>query len=207
VNPYDEDYYLRGKQTGKSLYTNYRWMPELTIPMCRVIAWHLKLRRRHTVCDFGCARGYVVKAMTELGFLATGVDASEWAVHNCHPDVSLLVSCRTTLPTLVDWVIAKDVLEHIPDVRSTIDHLMSMARIGVFVVVPLSAQNCDNYVCEDYEKDITHCTRLDLPTWASMFMRYGWVVESSYRIPGIKDNWWKPGWEYANGFITARRQK
>ena len=30
---YDEDYFLRGKQTGKSLYEDYRWLPELTRPM------------------------------------------------------------------------------------------------------------------------------------------------------------------------------
>ena len=30
---FDEDYYERGAETGKSLYSHYRWMPELTIPM------------------------------------------------------------------------------------------------------------------------------------------------------------------------------
>ncbi len=206
-NNFDADYYLRGKQTGKSLYENYRWLPELTIPMCRVISWHLRLKRKHTVCDFGCARGYIVKGMLAIGHMASGVDISKWAIHNCDPEVSLKVWCRSTIPQEFDWVIAKDVLEHIPDVQRTIDHLMDMVRVGIFVVVPLSAFNNESYVCEDYERDVTHCQRLDLPTWAGMFMRHGWAVEASYRIPGIKDNWYRPGLECANGFITVRRQK
>ena len=39
---FDEDYYERGAETGKSLYSHYRWMPELTIPMCHHIAKYLE---------------------------------------------------------------------------------------------------------------------------------------------------------------------
>ena len=31
---YSEDYYERGIELGISGYSNYRWIPELTIPMC-----------------------------------------------------------------------------------------------------------------------------------------------------------------------------
>ena len=41
---FDENYYERGAETGKSLYSHYRWMPELTIPMCHHIAKYLELK-------------------------------------------------------------------------------------------------------------------------------------------------------------------
>src|ERR1019366_3070489 len=63
---YDADYYLRGKQTGVSLYEDYRWMPELTVPMVGAIRDHLFIEQGETVLDFGCARGYIVKAFREV---------------------------------------------------------------------------------------------------------------------------------------------
>jgi hypothetical protein len=81
--------------------------------------------------------------------------------------------------------------------------LMSIAQRGVFAVVPLSQFNGGKYVVEEYERDITHCQRLNLTTWVDMFLCPGWKVEASYRVPGVKDNYSK--WDKGNGFITARR--
>ena len=38
---FNEDYYERGAETGKSLYSHYRWMPELTIPMAHHLARYI----------------------------------------------------------------------------------------------------------------------------------------------------------------------
>ena len=68
---YDADYFLRGKQTGRSLYENYRWLPDLTIPMVAAMIRHLGIKPDDKILDFGCARGYVVKAFREMGYRAT----------------------------------------------------------------------------------------------------------------------------------------
>ena len=208
ANYFDADYFLRGKETGKSLYTDYRWLPELTIPMAGAIVNHLGITYDHKILDFGCARGYTVKALRHLGYDAFGVDVSEWAIENADestkPYLSVLAD-SLLLEKGCDWVIAKDVLEHVQYVANVVPLLMGMARVGVFVVVPLSATDGGRYVVEDYEKDVTHVHRLTLATWAKMFMHPGWSVEASYRVKGVKDNYYKPGWEAANGFITARR--
>lgn len=199
---YDADYFLRGKEKGVSLYENYRWMPELTIPMANAIVRHLRLKTGQQICDFGCARGYLVKALRHLHYTAFGMDASAWAVENADPDVSGFI-IHGQAPPACDWVIAKDVLEHVPDVVATVDHLMVAALIGVFAVVPLSVVDDGTYQVLDYEKDVTHIHRLTLPTWVAMFMRPGWEVTASYRVAGVKDNY--SSWERGNGFITARR--
>lgn len=207
---YDSDYFLRGKQTGKSLYKDYRWLPNLTIPMVRAIINHLGIKDEHTILDFGCARGYVVKAFREMGHIAVGIDISEWAVTNCDPDVREYIYCRDTkcedhVSGMFDWIIAKDVLEHVHRLQTAITNLLEHARIGVFAVVPLSCVDGNPYVVPDYEHDITHRHRLTLATWASMFIRPGWRVEASYRVRGVKDNYAK--WECGNGFLTARRME
>ncbi len=208
-NPYDEDYYLRGRQSGKSLYENYRWMPELTIPMVGRIVEHCGIHG-DTILDFGCARGYTVRAFRELDYRAYGIDISYWAINNSDPYARAWLSLgELTHQHRYDWVIAKDVLEHISFIENTIDLLMQVATKGIFVVVPLSWITSSTYVILDYEKDVTHIQRRDLLSWISLFLREGWSVEASYRIPGIKDNWagspTHPEWAKGNGFLTMRR--
>lgn len=207
TDQYDEDYFINGMTTGKSLYKDYRWLPELTIPMACAMIRHLGIGHEDTICDYGCARGYTVKAFRQLGHDCFGVDLSKWAIDNCDPDVQAFVRHDTELNMSYDWIIAKDVLEHVEFVRMGINHLMDNARVGVFAVVPLSAENNQPYVVPSYEKDVTHIHRLTLSTWVSAFLRPDWSVEASYRVRGVKDNYYKPGWEKANGFITARRIK
>ena len=204
---YDADYYLRGKESGKSLYSNYRWMPNLTGKMVDAIVYHLGILQSDTILDFGCARGYVVRALRELGYSAWGYDVSEWAVENADEKVRdyLIRYEGIVMRTDFDWVIAKDVLEHVPQVVGTISSLMNITNKGLFVVVPLSAVDTESYVVEDYEKDVTHIHRLTLATWVRYFTRPGWRVECSYRLPGVKDNYAK--WEAGNGFITCRRTR
>lgn len=200
---YTEDYFLRGKEKGLSLYENYRWMPELTIPMAKAIAHHCGIELGQTILDFGCARGYTVKAFRELNYEAYGVDASDWAIKNCDEQVAPFVTYGSRIPPGMDWIVAKDVLEHVEDVTEVIDEMMEQAREGVFVVVPLSLFNHQAYVVPEYEMDITHIHRLCLAEWVRFFLRPGWEVVASYRVVGVKDNYAQH--ENGNGFITCRR--
>ncbi len=211
-NPYDADYFLRGKESGKSLYTDYRWLPDLTIPMAKVIVDHLKVITGELVLDFGCARGYVVKALRILGHDAYGVDVSDWAIENCEPSIRAYVSIVQPNGTnKYHHIIAKDVLEHIDrgDLERTIQNLFVKTRRSLFAVVPLSENLSGPYVVPEYEQDITHKIRKPLHWWHAMFRKLapegqGWTVSSCYRIVGIKDNYYTQ-YPYGNGFITAVR--
>lgn len=205
VREYGGDYFLRGQALGISGYTDYRWMENLTVPMASAIITHCDMRTHDTVLDFGCARGYLVKALRMLGYLAWGFDTSAWAIQHCDPDVVEYVSCGTpkvlTLPLEYDWVVAKDVLEHVDNVGSIIAHLKGAARKGVFVVVPLA--HGSKYDVPGYELDVTHLHRRPLQWWVGQFHQTGWSVEGRYRIKGVKDNY--SGYATGNGFLTVRR--
>lgn len=200
---YDADYFLRGKESGKSLYSDYRWMPDLTIPMVKRIIAHLGIQEADYVLDFGSARGYTVKALRELGYYGWGIDASAWAIDNCDPAVRNYVDLSDKVVAKYDWIIAKDVLEHVNGVQACIDNLCNRAQKGVFAVVPLSLFDGSPYIVSAYEEDVTHIHRLSLGTWAGMFMRPEWAVTGAYRMAGVKDNY--ASWERGNGFLTARR--
>lgn len=208
IEKYDEEYFLRGKESGKSLYENYRWLPELTKPMSERIADHLGIELADKILDFGCSRGYMVKALTELGYDASGIDISEWAISNCDESVKGKVS-QGSVPVLnYDWIIAKDVLEHltIVDLGNVLHHFSNRAKKGVFLVVPLSSAINHRYVVPEYEKDITHVIRWPLWRWTTEIHNIfdeSWEICSRHLLDGVKDNY--ASWARGNGFITIRK--
>ncbi len=56
-------------------------------PVALDIIEHFSLKPGDKFLDIGCAKGFLVKELVELGIDALGLDISEYAVGNCHPDV------------------------------------------------------------------------------------------------------------------------
>jgi ubiquinone/menaquinone biosynthesis C-methylase UbiE len=48
---------------------------------------HFDLKAGDRTLDVGCAKGFLVKELVDLGIDAYGIDISDYAVRNCHPDV------------------------------------------------------------------------------------------------------------------------
>ena len=197
---YDEAYYERGVLTGKSCYSDYRWIPELTIPLAATIVDYLGIPRGDSVVDIGCAKGYVVKALRWLGREAYGVDISSYAIEHADPEIATYVS--TTWPKVpMSYAIAKDVFEHFtpPDLA---DYLATLRADILFVIVPLG--DGDRYIAPANEMDITHVIRQPLTWWTQQMQEAGWRINSArFRVPGIKEHY--ADIEGSMGFIVAER--
>lgn len=208
--PFDEAYYERGIQAGVSLYTDYRWIPELTIPMVHHMVRRLNIIDGQSVLDFGCAKGYVVKAFRLLGIEAYGVDISDYALSHVPEDVKGFVQkvnpddpipLLNERKTRYNWIIAKDVLEHIP--YEKIDKLMRHLHEAcqeLFVIVPLG--NDGKFFVPAYELDKTHTIRENMGWWKMRLLDAGFKnVGTTHRVPHIKENWSQ--WPDGNGFLAA----
>lgn len=204
---FDEDYFMHGLETGVSNYVNYSWMPEVTSLLAESIAGYLGIESGQTLLDYGCARGYLVRAFREMGVSAFGCDISEWAIQHCDETVTEYVSLGNTTLDPLDWVIAKDVLEHIPadDLKRTLENLLSKARKGMFIVVPLTAEDGGAFICPRDNQDATHVIRWTLGTWLKFLRRIdtSFIYHGSFHIPGIKQA--SEPYEASCGFITAKR--
>lgn len=204
---YDEDYYERGIESGKSLYTNYRWIPELTIPMCATLNEQLGIERGESILDFGCAKGFIVKAMRLLGRDAYGVDVSEYAIEKVDGAVAkyvdlikvggpIPVRCHTAQ---YDWGLAKDVLEHVSyDMIS--DVLAELARkcSRLFVAVPLGGNG--KYVVDAYNRDVTHMIKEPLEWWTDILEKHFFTESASHTMYNIKENYREH--KNGNGFFV-----
>jgi SAM-dependent methyltransferase len=211
IKKYDADYFENGIETGKSCYTNYRWIPELTIRMAHHIVRHLNIAEGHKILDYGCAKGFTVKAFRILDIDAYGCDISQYAIDNVDTDVrhycKLIKSAGNVIPFKFkfDWIISKDVLEHLDD-RSIDEFLKQSLRFTdkAFHVVPLGNSQ-GKYIVPDYQRDITHITAKDVAWWKNKFESCGWQVKTfSYNVKGIKDSW-TMRYKRGNGFFILAK--
>ena len=212
-NYYNEDYFEKGITTGRSCYMNYRWMPELTIKMVHCIIKHLKLKETDKVLDYGCAKGFLVKAFRILDILAFGCDISLYALDNADADIRHYCQLIKIDSKLIpfnfnfDWIITKDVLEHMDE--KTLDKFLKCSfkkTNKAFHIVPLSDNN-NNFIIPEYDKDKTHTLAKNVSWWKDKFESFGWVNTSfSYCVRGIKDNWTEK-YKYGNGFFILEKNK
>lgn len=213
-NVYDEDYFERGAVLGISGYTNYAWMPELTLRMAHFLAKQLALDVGDVVLDYGCAKGYLVKALRLLDVNAHGVDISDYAIKQVPPDVASYCQAirgAEDLPHIgrtFDWLISKDVFEHIPE--EELSKLLEIARHYVakmFLAIPLGRDDDSNlFIIPAYNHDSTHITIKTVDWWADLFSRHGWnVVSTEYKFRGMKENWTK-FWEHGNAFFILEKR-
>ena len=176
-------------------------MPELTIPMSMTIIDYLGIKRGQKVLDYGCAKGYMVKALRWLGREAYGCDISEYALKTADIEISPYLSKGLPSKKEFHFIISKDVLEHmqIKDIR----YLLTNMKTDIFFcIVPLG--NGKKYYVPAYELDATHIQRQPLHWWTDLIKSQGWKIRSAVlKVPGIKDNW-----NYivdGNAFIVAER--
>jgi len=202
---YDKDYYENGILSGKSCYVNYRWMPEMTIKMANSIAKYLGLSSDDTVLDYGCAKGYVVKSLRILGIKAFGCDISKYAIESVDADVKeycyLLQDAIFEVNRKYDWLLTKDVLEHMSesDIDKLLDQSIGKVR-NMFHVIPLGEDG--KFVVPEYHDDPSHIQIQSREWWIEKFKEHGWqTINFAYKVDGVKDNW-TDKYEFGNGYFT-----
>ena len=165
-NVYDRQYYTEIIARGSAApYTDAEFWGNYYAVMAKDIVEKLNPR---TVLDAGCALGYLVAALRDLGVEAYGVDISEYAIANVREDIrpycavgSLLEPLPEVLPRKYDLVLSIEVLEHLTaeDGKTAIRNLCQYSDKILFSSSP-----------EDFE-DITHINVQQREYWAEIFAK------------------------------------
>lgn len=192
---FDRDYFERGLESGKSCYQNYRWIPELTIPMAMAIIDFLGIGRFTKVLDFGCAKGYLVKALRMLYRDAWGFDISEYAIKNVDPMVTrycqLPYAKTDGFPPTFRFGVAKDTFEHIPVI--VLDEILQNLLMRVtflFAIIPLG--NGTEFRAPANNFDVTHVNCEDEDWWKDRFRQNGWTLKDfRFKVFGIKESYYE----------------
>lgn len=207
---FDEDYYLNGIKTKKSNYENYRWLKSLTVNTAKNLKKYLKLKNGEKILDFGCARGYMVKALRLIGMKSWGYDTSRWVIENGDEEIKKYITNNLDeIPNLYDHIFIKDVLEHIPEdeLNIVLPVLFKKTLKSIFIIVPITRKKNEKYVCPRDEMDSTHVIRWNLSDWVEFLqsIQSEFIVSASCQVPGIKPMCYKYPMSYA--FIKMNRIK
>lgn len=134
---FDEGYYQRGERGG---FTEYEYD---TSPQQRQlnIKWDVcQLVPHDTALFVGCARGFEIVNWTHRGKRADGVDVSEWAIANAHPEARDKIKVYDGVNLGVhesgyDLVAAFDVLTIPPQAMAEklIAEMVRVARSGIVI--------------------------------------------------------------------------
>jgi SAM-dependent methyltransferase len=178
---YDKDYFMNGIKTGKSMYENYSWKPEISFPIATLLK---KLYPGKSILDYGCGMGGVVKALRELNVNAYGYDESDFAI-----EYSFCQGYCRRVQKGCEVIFCKDVLEHIgrEDIYNTI-RTQENGASEAFVIIPLG--NNGKWRIPEMKKDKSHVTAENEGWWIREFTRAGWKVTGfEYEFAHLKQNW------------------
>jgi glycosyltransferase involved in cell wall biosynthesis len=161
--PYDRAYFEENPHYGGQY--DMHLYPEFERRADELIHWFPQTR---DVMEIGCAKGFLIKALLEKGLRAEGMDCSEYATQNAHPDASNHIiqwdvtegiPCDPEFHDMKDVVCAYDVLEHIPPdkIEFVVSEMKRVARLGVVAYIDLT--DCDP----------THMTVRSAEFWKGLF--------------------------------------
>jgi len=162
---YGKDYFDGVRDVGYGGYRyDGRWRP-----VAQDIVDQYGLKPGDKVLDVGCAKGFLVKDLLELGIDAYGIDVSEYALMHCEPEVvgRLQIGSAERLPfpdQSFDVVLAINTLHNLkkPELIRALQEMERLARKGKFLQV-------DSYRTPD-EKEI-------FESWVLTAYTYGYPHE------------------------------
>lgn len=188
---YNEDYYERGKETGKGWLSNYHWMPRRTFKEAFAFIDTLNLDENSYILDWGGAKGFIVRALRELEIKADVCDISDYALQfapngswNCSRDESW-----EEHRDQYTHIIIKDTLEHLT--KNQLQEMLQKFKIvapKIMCVIPMGDNGI--YRIPEYSVEVSHLIAEDENWWRNEFWKGGWrVVKECYHVPGLKDTW------------------
>lgn len=189
---YDEDYYQRGRQTGKGWLENYRFIPRRSFKEAFSFIDTLNLDENSYVLDFGCAYGFIVKCLRMLEIKADGCDISEHAISKA-PEGCWNCSTEESWKEHENFgytnIIVKDVFEHLTP-EQLYKTLGKMSKIApkIMTVIPMGDNGV--YRIPEYHTEVSHLIAENESWWRNAFWKAGWrVLKETNYVPGLKDTW------------------
>jgi SAM-dependent methyltransferase len=168
---YDENYFDHGCESGKSNYVDYSW-ERIGLEVQKTAAHIINQFAPVKTLDVGCAKGFLVKALYNLGVDSYGIDASDYAITKVPEEINnrVKLGLASDLPYKngeFDLVTILDVLEHIPEelANQTCAELLRVSNKWVLVYVVTKHQPDDI--------DPTHINIKPQEWWKAKFAELG----------------------------------
>ena len=172
---YDEAYFERGVDSGKnSMSGAYSW-DRLRTYFCDTAAHLVKCFGTGRMCDFGCAKGLLVRALRSFSVGACGIDCSHYAVKagnafaggylECHDLTKSLPPTAVNPYAPINVLTCFDMMEHIEesDIPMVFENMLRFRPR--YIVMNICVPPEDGY-------DTSHVTIRPREYWLEKMWRY-----------------------------------
>lgn len=128
-----------------------------------------------TVLEFGCAKGFLIETLRDLGIDAEGVDISEYAISQVREDIKPYCRVGSILEPFpssryYDLVICIEVLEHLTKEEG----IIAIRNITQYSDVILFSSTPDDF------DEPTHLNVQPREYWVDLFEQSGFVPDRNY---------------------------
>jgi SAM-dependent methyltransferase len=163
-------------------YYDGRWQP-----VAQDIIDHFGLKKGARVLDIGCAKGFLVKDLVNLGIDAYGIDVSQYALKHCGPEIigRLLIGSAENLPFpdgSFDAILCINTLHNLPR------DLCKMALVEIERLAPGKGfVQVDSFLTKEqkdiFEKWVLTADFYDYPKgWITLFKEAGFTGDYNWTI-------------------------
>lgn len=155
--------------------------------IAKEICEHYGIKSGDKVLDVGCAKGFLVKDLRDLNIDCYGVDISNYAIANCHPDVKNYVRVGDSRELNFrdgefDLVLSINTLHNLKrnDIIKSLSELMRVSKKSCFVQV-------DSYMTTEeksrFEEWVLTARFHDYPSgWLDLFKEAGYFGDWDWTV-------------------------
>jgi 2-polyprenyl-3-methyl-5-hydroxy-6-metoxy-1,4-benzoquinol methylase len=193
MTQYSESYYTQNN------YASYleredrykRLAEDLHYDLFRKINFDKELSGK-SILDFGCAVGFLVKALTNLGYDTYGYDISKWATDYAvnvvkNKDDRIVTDFNDLRrPNFYKLMIALDVFEHLEEYELA-DVLDNVNCEYMLIRIPVTRVTWGKYILQVSENDPTHHIRWTKDDWDGFFEGHGFTQMFTLNLGSIYD--------------------
>lgn len=218
VSVYDKEYFEgKGKKSGYTSYGNARNLVRDQFQIIHDVMFPTVSADGEAMIhiDAGCAYGFGVQRMKELGWTSVGGDVSEFAIEEgkrlLGEDIEISVSDARKpgfwkgfdKAQACDLVTAVEFFEHIPtsDVPTVIEYMSKSARWGTFCINARTAPGQDEH---GNEGDHGHLNNHSIGWWIEQFSKVGEIdFEAMYTL-SKRSEIYNPDLHWHNRWVVVK---
>jgi ubiquinone/menaquinone biosynthesis C-methylase UbiE len=174
---YDKEYFEQGtkREAGEySLKALYPYFDELALHLRNVF-------NPSRVLDIGCAKGFLVLCLNNLGIDAEGVDISSYAISNSPKKIRKRLhqlDVETDIfpfpDEYFDLVTMIAIIEHLSSFDHCLKEVYRILKRDGYIFMITSLPEIDPHA---RDRDITHINVHSHPFWINLFSKYGFTED------------------------------
>ena len=182
TNEYNEEYF---KSANYSDYSERRERYIMTAKnMIHTLEALSFINSDSKILDYGCAVGFLMEGFKKRGYNnIAGYDISEWAVAQAR---SKGLNILDNLDSTVDFMVALDVFEHMPD-EEIMSVLTTVQPPALLVRIPCAEEGTDFHLAVS-RRDPTHINCKNREAWQDFFKNLGFGMVLKLKLETIYDS-------------------